>query len=210
MINKLELSLMLTGLLCTPCIARAQKATAPPPTDSSAQASPIQPAPNVPAVDASAPASPVPEPHVSSVWLPPHTSVPIALKQAIDSGKLKNGQTVPAQLTAPVAAHGKTLPAGTRAVLTVIATVPAGKLYAAGEISLQLISVGGVPVSTDTQTFRGTPGPRPSPDAFPAKGTDASLPLGAALTFHVLPTPTPATGPPANVPNPPGTVSRKQ
>jgi hypothetical protein len=174
------------------------------------QSSPLQPAPKVPAVDAAVQSSPISEPQPSGVWVAPHTAVSIALNEAVDSGKLKNGQRVAARLTAAVSAHGKTLPAGTAAELTVVATVPAGKLDAVGECSLQLVSVGGVAVYADTLTFRGTPGARLTPDAIPAKGTDATLPHGAQLTFHVLPQPVPATVPPPTVPNPPGSVSRKQ
>jgi len=188
----------------------AQKTTSPPPTDTAAQSSPLQPAPKAPVVDASTQSSPIPEPRPGNVWLAPHTAVPIALNEAIDSGKLKNGQTVPAHLAAVVAAHGKTFPAGTPVELSVVETVPAGRMYPVGEISLQVLSVGGVAASTDTLTFRGQPGARLTPDAFPAKGTDASLARGEQLIFHVLPPPTPATGPPPNVPNTPGSVSSKQ
>jgi hypothetical protein len=170
----------------------------------------VKPAPKVPAVDAAVQSSPIPEPHPSGVWIAPHTAIPIALNEAVDSGKLHNGQMVHARLTASIPAHSKTLPAGTPTELTVIATVPAGKLNAVGEFSLQLVSVGGVAVYADTLTFRGTPGPRLTADAIPAIGTDATLPHGAQLTFHVLPPPVPATAPPPTVPNPPGSVSRKQ
>jgi len=189
---------------------QAQKTTSPPPTDAAAQSSPVQPAPKVPAVDAAAQASPIPERKTGGAWLSPKTAIPIALTQAVDSASLHNGQMVHAKLTAALTAHGKTLPAGTPAELTVVATVPVGKLYSVGELSLQLISVGGIAVYTDTQTFRGTPGPRLTADAVPAKGTEATLPNGAPLTFHVLPPPTPATAPPKTVPNPPGSVSSKQ
>jgi hypothetical protein len=205
-----SLAILLLAPVCVPAIwGQAQKTTTPPPTDTAAQSSPVQPAPKVPAVDAAAQSSPIPEPHTGGVWLSPKTAIRIALTQAVDSASLHNGQTVPAKLTAALTAHGKTLPAGTPAELTVVATVPVGKLYAVGELSLQLVSVGGVPVYTDTQTFRGTPGPRLTADAVPAKGTEASLPQAAALTFHVLSPPTPATAPPPNVPNPPGSVSSK-
>lgn len=151
--------------------------------------------------------SPIPEPHAGNVWIAPHTAIPIALGEALDSGKLHNGQAIPAHLAASVAAHGKTFPAGTHVDLTVVGTVPAGRMSQVGELSLQVLSVGGVPASTDTLTFRGQPGPRLTPDAIPALGTDASLASGAQLTFHVLPPPEPATAPPPNVPNPPGSVN---
>jgi len=200
-------SLSFTGLLLAALPALAQKTTSPPPTDTAVQSSPLQPAPKIPAVDTSAQSSPIPEPHPSGVWVAPHTAIPVALETAIDSGKLHNGQTIHARLTAAVPAHGKTLPAGTPVAMTVVATVPAGKLNAVGEFSLQVLSVGGVSVYTDTQTFRGKPGERLTADATPAVGTDAGLAHGAPLTFHVLPPPIPATAPPPNVPNPPGSVN---
>jgi len=199
--------LLFAGLFLTEKSAAGQKTTSPPPTDTAAQSSPVQPAPKAPAVDAAAQSSPIAEPHSSGVWIAPHTAIPIALGKAIDSGKLKNGQTIPARLTAAVQAHGKTLPAGTPVEITVVATVPAGKLNAVGEFSLQLESVGGVHAYTDTQTFRGKPGHRDVADAAPTLGTDAGLASGATLTFHVLPPPTEATAPPRTVPKPPGAVN---
>ena len=199
--------LILPGLLLVFAHAAAQKTTSPPPTDTAAQSSPLQPAPKVPAVDAAAQSSPIPEPHPSGIWIAPHTALPIALDEAVDSGKLKNGRTIPARLTSAVIAHGKTFPAGTSAQLTVVATVPARKIYPVGECSLQLVSVGGIAVYADTLTFRGTPGPRLTADAVPATGTDAALARGAQLTFHVLPQPQPATAPPPTVPHPPGSVT---
>jgi hypothetical protein len=187
--------------------ALAQKTIDTPPTDTSVQSSPLRPAPKAPVNDSSMLASPIPESKPSGVFLSPHTAIPIALNEAIDSGKLKNGQTVHARLTAAVSAHGKTLPAGTPVDVTVVATVPAGKLNAEGEFSLQLESIGGIHAYTDTQTFRGKPGARDVADAAPSLGTDAGLPGGAPLTFHVLPPPVEATSPPPNVPNPPGAVN---
>jgi hypothetical protein len=122
--------------------------------------------------------------------LPTGESIPVHLQQGIDSGRLKNGQNVAATLDSAVRTRsGTTLPAGTPVSLTVIETVPAGKLSAVGEFSLELVRVGSVPVFTDTQTFRGQPGHRDLPDSAPALGTDAGLPQGARLTFHVQPAP---------------------
>ena len=130
-------------------------------------------------------------------------ALPVTLTQAIDSGRLKNGQHVQATLSAAV---GR-LPAGTPAVLSVIATVPAGVIAAAGEFSLQLVSVGRVAVYTETQTFRGLPGHKDLPDSAPAVGTDAGLAAGAPLTFHVQPPPTAATGAPKAGTETPGSVN---
>jgi len=210
-LRPLRLQLVLNGLVYGGLIfavlpSHAQKTTAGPPTDTAAQSSPVKPPPKAPVVDDSMQSSPIPEPKPSGVWVAPHTAIHVALGEALDSGKLHNGQAVRARLVAALAAHGKTFPTGTPVDLTVVGTVPAGRMSQVGELSLQVLSVGGVPASTDTLTFRGQPGPRLTPDALPAIGTDASLASGTQITFHVLPPPVPATAPPPNVPNLPGSV----
>lgn len=188
----------------------AQKLTAGPPTDISAQASPIQSAPRVRAVDEAMQASPVSLTSgggESGVVLAPHMAIPIKLLTAIDSGSLKNGQMVPASLTSAVRSGEVTLAEGTPVELSVVETVPAGRLYAAGEFSLQLMRVGKVEVFTDIQTFRGDTGKKDLADSAPAVGTDAGLPRGAALVFHVQPHPQAAEGPPRNTESTPGSVN---
>jgi hypothetical protein len=177
--------------------APAQKTQSAPATDSSAQASPIKPAPAAPVNDSSSQASPVtPVRTGGGPHLAPHTALPVRLSTGIDSGRLTNGQTVHATLSQPVAlSAGRSLPAGTPVDLTVVETLPAGRLYAVGEFSLQLIRVGAIPAYTDTLTFRGKPGHKDLPDSAPSVGTDAGLAAGAALTFHVLPPPSAAVKP---------------
>jgi hypothetical protein len=137
----------------------------------------------------------------------PHTAISVRLANAIDSGHLKNGDTVHATLTSAVALSPRgTLNAGTPAELTVVETQPAGRLYASGEFSLQLLRVGSVAVYTDTLTYRGKAGHKDLPDSAPQVGTDAGLASGAQLTFHVLPPPAPANGPPNARNGGPGSV----
>ena len=184
-----------------------QKTMAGPPTDTSVQASPIKPLGKVPVVDASAQASPIGKGRLGGPSIQPETAVPVRLSEAIDSGRLHNGDSVAAVLSAPVpeagtgcvgrvkaagnaGCAGTVLPEGTPVTLTVVATVPAGKLAAAGEFSLQAVRVGDVVVFTNVQTFRGKPGPQDLPDSAPAVGTDAGLPAGAPLMFTVQPPPT--------------------
>jgi hypothetical protein len=200
----------LAFLLCAPSwvSASAQKTIAGPPTDSSAQASPVQPTPNVKAVDASFEASPEvgPSEH-HGAHVPVGTAIAVTLSRAIDSGRLKNGDTVAAKLAAPVkTSSGATLAAGTPVSVSVIATVPAGKLTAVGEFSLQALKVGSIDVFTDIKTYRGEAGHRDVADAAPAVGTDAGLPAGTKLTFKVQKQPTAADAPPANVSRQPGSV----
>jgi hypothetical protein len=188
--------------------ATAQKTTSSPATDSSVESSPLQPAPKAKVIDSSAESSPEIGPVAHhGISIAPGTAIPVHLSRAIDSGKLKNGETVSAKLSAPVrTASGGTLAAGTAVAISVIATVPAGKLTAAGEFSLQALRVGSVDVYTDTRTYRGKPGHRDVADASPAMGTDAGLPAGASLTFHVLKPPLAVTTAPKNAPVTPGSV----
>ena len=176
-------------LLAATAHAQQPKFQSAPATDSSAQASPIvAPASAPKPTDNATQSSPEIGPSTATrgVTLRPGTAIPIKLARAIDSGKLKNGDTVPATLTSAVkTSSGTTLAAGSHVAISVIATVPAGKMNAAGEFSLQAMRVGSVGVFTDIQTFRGDPGHKDLPDSAPAVGTDAGLAAGAELTFHV-------------------------
>lgn len=184
--------LLLTTLFGSVELA-AQTKRCQPVNDSSAQASPIGTAPAAPATDASNEASPVDASHRGSAkGLTPHTQLHIVLNEAADSGTLKNGQTLHGKLSTPVASNGSgkgSWKAGTPVLITVVGTVPAGKLNAVGELSLELFQVGNQSVQTDVLTFRGQPGHRDLPDSAPMVGTNAGLKAGSALTFSVSPTP---------------------
>ena len=199
--------LVLAAAMCLAAGASAQKTQNEPATDSSAQSSPIKPAPGGPVVDSSVQASPTGSGERGSAYVAPHTAIAVRLVSAIDSGHLKNGDTVHATLTNAVmlSPHG-TLNAGTPAELTVVETLPAGRLYASGEFSLQLLRIGSVAVYTDTLTYRGKAGHKDLPDSAPQVGTDAGLASGTELTFHVLPPPAPANGPPNARNRGPGSV----
>ncbi len=196
---------LLTGLTIPACAQRVQPQ---PVTDSAAQASPLTAVPHAPVDDASSQASPITQLRAKGATILPSTAIAIALGQDIDSGKLKQGQDVQAELTAPVAVQGSaTLPVGTPVVLTVIETVPAGRIMAQGEFSLQVIRVGSVGVYTNTLVFDGKPGHQDLPDSAPALGTDAGLASGAPLTFQVQPSPTAAEKLPQDRENGPGSVN---
>jgi hypothetical protein len=199
--------LVIVAASCAGPLATAQKTQDAPATDSAAQSSPIQQAPKAPVTDSAAESSPVPSSNGRGVSIAPHTEIDLKLARNIDSGHLKNGQTVAATLAEPVALVPKgTLGAGTAAELTVVETLPAGRLYAAGEFSLQVERVGPVAVYTNTLTYRGQPGHKDLPDSAPAVGTDAGLAAGAQLVFHVLPPPEAANGPPKVGNKGPGSV----
>jgi len=136
-----------------------------------------------------------------------HTPISVRLDRAIDSGRVHNGETVHGRTTAAVFTATGTLPAGTPVEITVVSTAPAGQLTAAGEFSIELSRLGHQSVFTDIQTFRGQPGKREVADAAPALGTDAGLPAGAALTFHVMKPAVAADGPPKDLGRTPGSVT---
>jgi|HubBroStandDraft_5_1064220.scaffolds.fasta_scaffold61283_2 hypothetical protein len=199
--------LVVAAVLGVSLTAMAQKTQDAPATDSAAQSSPIQPTPPAPVTDSSQQASPIRSNNGPGVSITPHTEIALKLGRTIDSGHLKNGDTVAATLAKPVALSPKgMLDPGTAAELTVVETLPAGRIYAAGEFSLQLVRIASVPVYTDTLTYRGDPGHKDLPDSAPAVGTDAGLAVGAQLIFHVLPPPEPANGPPKAANGGPGSV----
>lgn len=188
--------------------AAAQRTQDGPPTDSSAQSSPIQAAPRAPVTDSSEQASPIRSNNGFGISIAPHTEIELKLGRSIDSGHLKNGETVAATLARSVVLSPKgTLDAGSPAELTVVETLAAGRLYASGEFSLQLERVGSLSVYTDTLTYRGEAGHKDLPDSAPAAGTDAGLAAGAQLVFHVLSPPEPASGPPKAINGGPGSVT---
>ncbi len=152
--------------------------------------------------------APSPRPPTRAIWITPRTPIEVKLGRSIDSGRLKNGATVPATLTksVPLSPRGM-LNAGTPVELTVVETLPAGRIYAAGEFSLQIERIGSLSVYTNTLTYRGKPGHKDLPDSAPQVGTDAGLAAGAVLTFHVLPPPSFASGPPRARGRGPGSVT---
>jgi hypothetical protein len=204
----LEQSLVAAAAVCFAAGSAAQKTQNEPATDSAAQSSPLRPAPNAPVVDSAAQSSPIGSGPRDGVSIAPHTAIEVRISRSIDSGHLKNGDTVQATLAkaVPLSPQG-TLNEGAPAQLTVVETLPAGRLYAAGEFSLQLVRAGSVPVYTDTLTFRGKPGHKDLPDSAPQVGTDAGLATGTTITFHVLPPPAPANGPPGARNGGPGSVN---
>jgi hypothetical protein len=206
---RLRVGLAIAATVCVCLAADAQKTQQEPATDTSTQASPIKPPPPAPTVDSSTQASPITPVHIGpGVSVTPHTPLHLRLNTAIDSGHLKNGQTIHATLTAPVtlSPHG-TLGAGTPVELTVVETLPAGRISSAGEFSLQVLRLGSLSVYTDTLTFRGKPGHKDLPDSAPTVGTDAGLAAGASLTFHMQPPPSSAAKPAKSGTSGPGAVN---
>jgi hypothetical protein len=135
--------------------------------------------------DSSAAASPV-TPELAPASLKAGTALRVRLVKGLDSSKLHNGDNVTAKLMGAVrTSTGKTIAVGTNVTATVVSTVAAGKISSAGELSLQLTTVGAVSVVSDVLSFEGKPGQRVLPDDAPGKGTDAVVAAGTVLTFHV-------------------------
>jgi len=185
------LCLMLSaGAFCGVAKAQANPpgTTSAPVIDSSATG-PITPPANPPATDVAKEASPVTH-AAHGVSLPANAEVAVRLLKAIDSAHVRNGDMVEATLAAPMhTSDGRTLPAGTRVGVTVLAVAAAGKISSRGEITLQVIHVGPAATLTDAQTFHGQHGPRELPDSAPGKGTEASIATNTTLRFHVAPVP---------------------
>ena len=137
--------------------------------------------------DVSAVGSPVSGAGVKGVWIKASTAVSVRLTQAASSGVQRNGDMLTGVLTAPVtASNGSVLKAGTPVKATVLSAAKAGVVQSAGVLSLQVVQVGGVPVTTDVLEFMGQEGHRDVADANPEKGTEAMVHAGAALKFQVL------------------------
>lgn len=170
-------------------MARGQRTpagTTPAPVVDSAAEGPVAPPPKAAPADDSATESSPTTGIPRGVYIPVHAELEVRLRQAVDSGHVRNGDMVEAALAAPVkASDGRVLPAGTRVGVTVLAVAPAGKLESRGELTLQVTHVGPVGVLTDAETFFGQEGHKDLPDSAPAKGTEAALDEATTLRFHV-------------------------
>ena len=138
------------------------------------------------AKDRAAEASPTPATRAGTAV---HIGTPVQVKMtaAVDSGSVRNGDTVHGRLAAPLkTTSGVVLPAGTPVLGTVVSAARAGTLQSGGVLSLQLTKVGSLHVVTDVAEFDGQEGHKDVADAAPEKGSEAIVNLGAVLTFNVL------------------------
>ena len=196
--HELQKACAILLLLAAPLTAQTKGAPDPdtrvaPATDSAAQASPLTaPAATSKPDDTATQASPVAAP-AKGESIPAGATLQVSISQTADSGRVHNGEHIRAVLKSPIrTSTGRALPVNTEVEVTVLTTEPAGKLESSGEITLQVTHVGGIETISDIVTRRGTTGARDLPDSTPAKGTDAILPAGTALLFHIptLPNPT--------------------
>jgi hypothetical protein len=161
--------------------------TSAPVVDSASGGPVAAPPAHAPATDSAAESSPIiGTPHGAA--LTPNQHRAVRLEKTIDSAHLHNGDMLTGELTAPArASDGRSLPAGTRVGVTVLAVTPVGKIASHGEITLQVTHVGSIGVLSDALTFSGKPGPKELPDSAPAKGTEATVSADTTLRFHVPP-----------------------
>lgn len=107
------------------------------------------------------------------------TPIEVHLDSDIDSAHATNGQ----KLHGKLAKAAGNAAAGSPVELTVVAVAAAGQMSSAGEISLQIARINGQDELSQVITTQGKPGPRPTADAAPAKGTEASISAQQTLIF---------------------------
>ncbi len=123
----------------------------------------------------------------SGVHIKAETPLKVRLSASLSSGVQRNEDTVAGVLMEAVtASSGKVLPQGTPVKVTILTAAKAGQVSSAGELSLEVLEVGSVPVVSNVLEFDGQEGRREVADANPEKGTEATVPTGASLQFFVM------------------------
>lgn len=115
----------------------------------------------------------------NTLGISPGTPIVVRLNQSVDSGHVKNGQTLKGTL---VRAVGNAA-AGSPVEITVITAAAAGTMASAGELSLQVTRINGSNVLSKVITAQGKAGPRDAADADPARGTEATITKDQQLTL---------------------------
>ncbi len=106
------------------------------------------------------------------------TPIHVRLSSTVDSAHVHNGDLLDAALAEPLA----NISAGAPVKLTVVQASPAGALLSFGELSLQVISVAGKSLLSDTISAQGKEGKKEQPDSAPALGTEAVFTSGEVIT----------------------------
>lgn len=114
-----------------------------------------------------------------SLGIPSGTPIRVRLKQPVDSGHAKNGDTLDAVLAEPVGGQ----PSGTPVQLTVVLSLRAGMITSHGELSLQVIRIANHRVLSEIVTALGKDGPKELPDAAPSLGTEAGFSPDQVITL---------------------------
>lgn len=115
----------------------------------------------------------------NSLGIPSGTPIVVHLNQSVDSGHVRNGQMLRGTLVRAVG----NAPAGSPVEITVVSAAAAGQMSSAGELSLQVTQINGSNALSQVITAQGKSGPRASPDADPARGTEAQISADQQLTL---------------------------
>jgi hypothetical protein len=115
----------------------------------------------------------------NALGIPSGAPIVVHLNQTVDSGHVHNGQILRGTL---IHAIGDA-PAGSPVEITVVSAAAAGQMSSAGELSLQVTRINGSSVLSQVITAQGKMGPRTTPDADPARGTEAQITVDQQLTL---------------------------
>ena len=107
----------------------------------------------------------------NTLGIAPGTPIAVRLKETVDSGHVKNGDTLRATLVDAVAGA----PAGSPVELSVVSSAAAGRMKSAGEFSVQVVSINGSQVLSLIITAEGQEGQKLTADSAPERGTEAQL-----------------------------------
>lgn len=123
------------------------------------------------AIDAGATTLPVARLRFNDLGLPAGTPIAVRLAETVDSGHVKNGDTLKGALEKPVGS----MPAGTPVELTVVSAAAAGQMKSSGELSVQVVRIGGKEALSQVITAEGKEGAKLTADGAPERGTEAQL-----------------------------------
>ena len=107
----------------------------------------------------------------NSLGIAAGTPITVRLKDTVDSGHVKNGQTIRAMLVNAVPGA----PAGSDVELSVVSSAAAGQMNSAGELSIQIVRINGSEALSQVITAQGKQGAALTADGAPARGTEAQL-----------------------------------
>ena len=93
---------------------------------------------------------------LAAAQIPAGTRLTIRTSSQISSGKAKPGQSFQGSLVHPVVVNGKTVAkAGSPVRGKITEAKTSGRLHAPGQLTLRLASVNGIPVTTNSRSFKG-------------------------------------------------------
>lgn len=123
------------------------------------------------AINAGAATLPVARLRFNDLGLAAGTPIAVRLASTVDSGHVKNGDTLNGTLEKPVGS----MPVGTPVELTVVSAAAAGQMKSSGELSVQVVRIGGKDALSQVITAEGKEGAKLTADGAPERGTEAQL-----------------------------------